>query len=88
MNVLKLSHIRDLEDVIIDAIYRGIIQVRLAIFRLIHICLISYIDNIFSLQGKLDPLNKQVEIEHCSGRDVKVEDLKEITQKLSDWANR
>lgn len=80
---LGMHSLRQLEDLIIEAIYENIIQVHLSVY--LSICRTK----IFNfLQGKLDQSKQQLEIDHCMGRDVRAEDLPGLVNTLTDWCDQ
>ncbi|XP_064385414.1 COP9 signalosome complex subunit 7b-like [Halichondria panicea] len=60
---LDITDLRELEDLIIDAIYAGIIQ------------------------AKLDQKNSQLQVECFIGRDIKVESIASMVDKLESWCS-
>lgn len=59
---LGIANVRDLEDLIIDAIYANVIH------------------------GKLDQQKRQLEVDYTIGRDVRMEDIGQMTETLKQWS--
>jgi COP9 signalosome complex subunit 7 len=59
---LEIAELRELEDLIIESIYQGIIQ------------------------GQLDQRNRQLEVEHALGRDLKPNAIGSMIEILTSWS--
>ena len=75
---LEIRDLRELEDLIIEAIYAGIIQAKVSEY--------VYRTAAFFLQYMaLHLLGLQLEVECFIGRDIKMESIPDMVKKLENW---
>jgi COP9 signalosome complex subunit 7 len=77
---LDLKNVRQLEDLVIEAIYAGI-------FKCFSFC--HFYSSLFCvvelINGKLDQKNRQLEIDYAVARDIQTENIQELVDILSEW---
>lgn len=79
MAELDIKNVRDLEDLIIEAIYAGL-------FLFFILGRFNLINSLLELiNGKLDQKNRQLEIDYAVARDIQTENVTEIIGILNDW---
>lgn len=79
---LDIKNVRDLEDLIIEAIYAGESPFP---------CVLCFyfIPRHFAdiIHGKLDQKNKQLEVDNAIGRDIQPGDVSQIVNTLQEWCD-
>ena len=78
---LEIRDLRELEDLIIEAIYAGIIQAKLDQKN----AKVSTVPLHFLQHMALHLLGLQLEVECFIGRDIKMESIPDMVKKLENW---
>lgn len=84
---LDIKNVRELEDLIIESIYSGLLASCLSIFVSISFEQTVHFDCADIIHGKLDQKNKQLEVDYAIGRDIRPEDISKISSTLQEWCD-
>lgn len=89
---LDIKNVRELEDLIIESIYSGLLASCLFIFVSIsfeqtNMTCSAHFDCADIIHGKLDQKNKQLEVDYAIGRDIRPEDISKISSTLQEWCD-
>ena len=80
-----MKNLRELEDLVIEAIYGGVLPIFYIKHFFIHKILFLCFKDV--IHGKLDQRNGRLEVDFAIGRDAQVNDIGRIIQTLNDWCD-